>query len=300
MYGEPFCGNCGMRLNWPNQTAQPPNPPYGGTTPNFPPNPQWNQAANNQQQGWGQPPNWNQNPQFNQPPQWGGPPQYQTAQYPQNSAANKGSGGLIALVLVIIFGLFAVGGIGLATGGDFSKFLVFMGIQAAPAAVNQTPTQNPQITPPATTQPPAITTQTPTETPIQTPTETPTETPTQTLTPTTTTPPVQYPNITAGALITAYQADDVNAGITYGGKIYNITGVITGYNDYGTPAWVLLSENNTGLMSLQCDFQATRSSEVTALNTDPQALGKKVTIQGKVNTWKMEGFINIAQCKFVQ
>lgn len=62
-YGDRFCGNCGINLNWAAQQMPPQSSPlsYGYQYPN-------------QQQPWGQQPEWHQQSGWNQPPPYSQPP----------------------------------------------------------------------------------------------------------------------------------------------------------------------------------------------------------------------------------
>lgn len=120
VYGEQFCGNCGITLDWGTQQVPPPppqQPPYGYQYPD-----QQQQAWNQQQQMYNQQPGWNQYPPpYGPPPGYGmpgQPPQAMNAPYGAPPKKNALSTPIIAMIALIVI-LLVVGGIGIATKGTF-------------------------------------------------------------------------------------------------------------------------------------------------------------------------------------
>jgi hypothetical protein len=117
-YGENFCGNCGMTLNWAVQQVPPqPPPPYGYPYPD-----QQQQAWNQQQQMYNQQQGWDQYPPYGPPPPGYGMPdqsrQAMNAPYGAPPQKKGMSTPIIAMIAIIVL-LLVVGGIGIATNGKF-------------------------------------------------------------------------------------------------------------------------------------------------------------------------------------
>lgn len=275
-FGERFCGNCGLQINW--QQMPPPPPQYG---------PMYQQGP---QPGWGQqapppppppPPQWGQQgPYWNQPPGWGQPqapgqPPYIYGGYPPPMQKKSNTGLILFMVLLTIIVL-TVGVIGIITKGTFKFSSVSSQTQVA-----------------------GVTTTYPSNTGNSsgsTGTGTPTTTETTTPPPTTTSTPTSYPEITADKLIQDYTNNDTYAGNTYGGKYYTISGKVRGYSTATTPIWLAISGEDPDTIVIECRFDSDAyNSQINALT-----LGQSIKIQGKVNSYSLsEGAIIVVFSKIV-
>lgn len=93
--------------------------------------------------------------------------------------------------------------------------------------------------------------------------------------------PVQYIEVTAEALWTAYQENEVNADLLYGSKLLSITGTITNIGKdiaSAAPCVSLDSGNAYGINPIQCFFpkNGSETEQLAALSD-----GDVITIYGK-------------------
>jgi hypothetical protein len=106
VFGDRFCGTCGVNLNWPAQQQMPPPRNY-----QQPPGYQYHQ-----QPGWQQPPPWGQ------PPGWGpysGQQQQNIYGYGARPPKKQGSSSGFVLLIILVIIMMLAGAIGVMTGGTF-------------------------------------------------------------------------------------------------------------------------------------------------------------------------------------